>query len=146
MCFSLSCFSLNSEQINNNIDNNVDTINIDTINSIVLTGYGHTIRYKTNVGTIWKDIKIVYNPQSGTLDGIGISVFNRKEYMFLLLGNIKQTINNQIIIQLKKIHPAITDVTSGNCIEYTGFYSTSEKDVIYLISHQSSGYLKLKIE
>ena len=146
MCFSLSCLNLNSEQLQ--LQTTELNTNLNSNNLIVLKGYGRTIRYKTNVPTIWKDIRIVYNRNLGTIDGIGISVFNRKEYMFLLLGNVEQTVNNQIILKIKKIHPGVTDVTNSNSIEYTGIYSTSseEKDVIYLVSHQSSGYLRLKME
>ena len=146
MCFSLSCLNLNSEQLQ--LQPTDLNINLNTNNSIVLKGYGRTIRYKTNVPTIWKDIKIVYKPSLGTIDGIGISVFNRKEYMFLLLGNIEQTTTNQVIFKIRKVHPGINDITNSNSIEYTGIYSNSseEKGVIYLVSHQSSGYLMLKME
>ena len=146
MCFGFISNSATNtnESISNPIINEVQN------NLIVLKGYGQTIRYKTNVSTFWKDIRIVYNRNLGTFDGVGISVFNRKEYMFLLIGNIEQTVNNKLILKIKKIHPAINDVTQGNCIEYTGIYSTTsseevEKDIIYLVSGQSSGYIRLKI-
>ncbi len=150
MCFSLGCFSLNSDnQYSNNSNTiNSDINNSDTDSSIILRGHGQTKRYKTNVDTMWKDVRIIYNPQLRRIDGIGISVFNGREYMFLLFGNVEQTINNQKIIKIKKIHPSI-DGLNGNCIEYTGIYSNSnilgENDIIYLISQQSSGYLKLKM-
>lgn len=148
MCFSFLC-NLNS----NKSESVSDPILTEVQNNcIILKGYGRTIRYKTNISTIWKDIRIVYNRNLGTFDGIGISVFNRKEYIFLLIGNIEQTVNNQILLKIKKIHPSIeNDTTHSNCIEYTGTYYTSntseevEKNMIYLVSHQSSGYLQLKI-
>ena len=145
MCFSFICNTNNNEFVSNPIINEVDN------NRIILEGYGRTIRYKTSISTIWKDIKIVYNRNLGTFDGIGISVFNRKEYMFLLLGNVEQTIDNQILLKIKKIHPSIENgERNSNSIEYTGIYSSTstvevEKNVIYLVSHQSSGYLRLKI-
>ncbi len=144
MCFNISFICGSKLRTNCNeteINRNENTNNVVS-HLIKLNGYGQTKRYKTNIVTFWKDIKIVYNPVLGTFDGVGKSVFNRKEYNFLLIGNIEETINNKIIIKIKKIHIGMV----SNNIDYVGEYSNNDlNDEIHLVSHQSSGFLKLKI-